>query len=136
MTQQKIPISQNLKNMELSLIHGNVEPSERMKQLSLNKALVAKCDAQISLGPYRSHEEHAIFRLSAWLEKEKLLLAEERCRLSSGWCDQVHVNLESLTPADMRMACRRAWEGKIEDWTDVPLQQLDEEKKFATDIAK
>ncbi|KAK2023647.1 hypothetical protein LX32DRAFT_707400 [Colletotrichum zoysiae] len=126
MTQHKVHISQAFKNLRLSLIHGNVEPSERMKQLTLDKALVAECDAQLALGPYRNQEEHAVFRVSAWLEKEKLLPAKERCRMLRG----------CLTPADMRMACRRAWEGKIEDWKDLPLQQLDEEKKFAQDIAK
>ncbi|KAK1595331.1 uncharacterized protein LY79DRAFT_588721 [Colletotrichum navitas] len=117
------------KKRRFSIAHGNIGPSERMKQLSLDKSLVAECDAQLALGPYRNQEEHAVFRVSAWLEKEKLLPADERCRMLRG----------CLTPVDMRMACRRAWEDKIEEWAraDSPLQlSWDEEKKFAADIAK
>ncbi|KAK2014777.1 hypothetical protein LZ32DRAFT_657050 [Colletotrichum eremochloae] len=139
MTQSKVPISQAFKNLKLSLIHGNVGPSERMKQLSLDKSLVAECDAELALGPYRNQEEHAVFRVSAWLEKEKLLPAAERFRMLRGWCSQINVNLESLTSADQCMACRRAWEGKIEEWSvaDPPLQlSWDEEKKFAAKMTE
>ncbi|EFQ36678.1 hypothetical protein CGRA01v4_06916 [Colletotrichum graminicola] len=84
MTQDRVPISQAFKNLRFSIAHGEVVSSERMKQLSLDKSLVAECDAQLALGPYRNQEDHAVFRVSAWLEKEKLLPADERCRMLRG----------------------------------------------------
>ncbi|KAK1980150.1 hypothetical protein LZ30DRAFT_690161 [Colletotrichum cereale] len=139
MTQHIVPLSHAFKELRFSLVHGNVGPSKLMMQLSLNESLVAECNDKLDLGPYRNQGEHAVFRVTAWLEKEKLLPAEECCRMLRGWCDQVHVKLESLIPVDKRMACQRAWEGKIKEWSGAhpPLQlSWDEEKKFAAEIAK
>ncbi|GJC86734.1 hypothetical protein ColLi_09572 [Colletotrichum liriopes] len=140
MTRRSIPLSQALTNVKVSsFVNGDVELSDQMEQLSPDKSLVVECDAQLALGPYRNEKAHAEFRVSVWLEKEKMLPAEERCKMLRDWCDQTHVNLESLTPADQRMACRRAWEAKIQEWTEMkpPLYlSWTEEKKLAAEVAK
>ncbi|GKT87870.1 AIG2-like family protein [Colletotrichum tofieldiae] len=140
MTRRSIPLSQALASFKVSsFVNGDVKLSDEMEQLSLDKSLVAECDAQLALGPYRNEKAHAEFRVSVWLEKEKMLPAEERCKMLRDWCNQTHVNLEGLTPADQRMACRRAWEAKIQEWTETkpPLYlSWTEEKKFAAEVAK
>ncbi|GKT49422.1 uncharacterized protein ColSpa_09603 [Colletotrichum spaethianum] len=35
------------------------------------------------------------------------------------WCKNKHVTFESMTPDEMRLACHRAWNTKIEEWKRV-----------------
>ncbi|OHE95506.1 hypothetical protein CORC01_09239 [Colletotrichum orchidophilum] len=137
LTRKSTPLSEALADIDVSSFFKNatLSLSEEMQRLSLEKSLVDECNAQLALAPYKSDSEYVELRIAAWLEAEKSLVAEKRYEILVDWCDKTHVNFESLTQADQRVACFRAWEGKIKEWAqENPIRFVSwtEEQSFAT----
>lgn len=78
-----------------------------------------RCAEALAIKPWVSAAEHAVYRVSNWLEQQvHLTLPKDRYQLLRKWCKTTHVNLESLTPQKLREACSRAWMDKIQEWKE------------------
>lgn len=106
------PLSQAFKNFAIRPEDDDEESPQIVgmaEQPNLDARQLARCAEELALKPWVSEADHAVYRVSQWLEQQiDLTSAENRCRLLRLWCRMRHVNLEHLSQEDLQQACCRA----------------------------